>query len=295
MVIDGGKIRHMLDLINRQYPGWKGFADERFIKDEISYKKKAVEKAKSLLSESELKKLIDEARYDDFINRLEKVGKSTNLLYITYKSGDMRVLYVNNLDKPLFCSKIMDLLHGKGNAEERLGRYSEYLKSFNMGSSLTITFPTYLLFLLYPETEIFYKPTLMKWLWKNIHGSEPLDDSEIRNAYRAIKTIVYELKEGLYQFSPKDMVDVQSFIWVCNAMDKGPKNIEYWKIIPGIEGEGWEKCRDGGYIQIAWGGLGDISGLSREDFEKRCKEAMAKYPDYAQISLEQIWNFAHIP
>jgi hypothetical protein len=71
--------------------------------------------------------------------------------------------------------------------------------------------------------------------------------------------------------------------------------IEYWKIIPGAQGENWEKCRTGKYINIMWSKLGNISGLSKEEFEKRCQEIIAANSDYNRISLEQIWNFAHIP
>jgi hypothetical protein len=71
--------------------------------------------------------------------------------------------------------------------------------------------------------------------------------------------------------------------------------IEYWKIIPGAQGENWEKCRTGKYINIMWSKLGNISGLSKEEFEKRCQEVIAANSDYNRISLEQIWNFAHIP
>lgn len=74
-----------------------------------------------------------------------------------------------------------------------------------------------------------------------------------------------------------------------------PDNVDYWKIIPGLQGENWEKCRAGGYINIMWSKLGDISGLSKEDFEKRCQEVIASNPDYTIASLGQIWNFANIP
>ncbi len=48
------KITELLNLVEQKYPGWKGFSDPRFEKDEIEYKQKAVSIAKDLLSKEKL-------------------------------------------------------------------------------------------------------------------------------------------------------------------------------------------------------------------------------------------------
>ena len=52
------QIQYLVDLVNQKFPGWKGFADPEFEKEEVTYKQVAVQKAKELLNETDLKYLI---------------------------------------------------------------------------------------------------------------------------------------------------------------------------------------------------------------------------------------------
>jgi GTPase subunit of restriction endonuclease len=217
MKIDKQKIPELVSLVRRYFPDWNGFSDQRFVENEIEYKQAIIADAQDILSKSKLQRLIDEGDFDEFVARLDKIGKhpKNNLLYRSVPStGDLSILYQPELDEPSFCRAVFDLLCGAGSSHERFDRYMKYV--MDNGLPHKWTFPTYFLFICHPETEIFVKPTITKWFI----GFMGLDD-EIKwtsvptgTTYAAIKDLCQQLKNDLQEYGPWDMVDIQSLIYV---------------------------------------------------------------------------------
>lgn len=214
MTISQTKLDEILALVRQKYPGWTGFSDSRFEKDEVTYKQATIAKAKTLLSQAELARLITESQFDEFIKRLEQIGRNNNLLYQSVPlSGDLSVLYQPNLDKPAFCRAMLDLLYGEGPAHVRLTRYADFVKANNLPNKWT--FPTYFLFICHPDTEMFVNPRTIKWFLEFVGGPPAFTSVPTPPTYVTVKQCAQLLKDGLQQFVPRDMVDIQSLIWVC--------------------------------------------------------------------------------
>ncbi|TET21442.1 MAG: hypothetical protein E3J71_09545 [Candidatus Stahlbacteria bacterium] len=124
------KVKELVELLHKWYPKWKGFSDLEFMEDEVSYKKATIEKAKELLSKKELKRLIDEKKFDEFIERLDTIGKDNNLLWRSVPmKGDLGILYQPELDRPSFCNAMFDLLYGERPSHTRLKNFvGDYAK-----------------------------------------------------------------------------------------------------------------------------------------------------------------------
>jgi hypothetical protein len=69
----------------------------------------------------------------------------------------------------------------------------------------------------------------------------------------------------------------------------------FWKVAPGEKAYLWPKCRDGGYIAIGWGQLGDLKGLDRAGFESRLDQVLETYTSWTRMGTRQVWRFANIP
>jgi len=67
----------------------------------------------------------------------------------------------------------------------------------------------------------------------------------------------------------------------------------YWKVAPGDKGSQWDEALEGGFIPIGWGQLGDLSGMSLEQFERRREATLRKHPDWGS-GVNQVWRFANI-
>jgi len=78
-----------------------------------------------------------------------------------------------------------------------------------------------------------------------------------------------------------------------NELISMENKVNYWKISPGENAWNWDACRDGGFIAIGWDELGDVSNMSREEFDTIKKKLAEKYEDYTEYGMEQVWKFSH--
>lgn len=208
------KIRDLLNLVRRRYPDWEDFVHPEFVADEIDPKQETVNKASELLSKSELDRLIAGGEYNTFIERLDKLGKDNNLLWRQVpSSGDTAVLYRPELDRPAFCTQMRNLLYGDRSSPQRLQSFADYLAANNLPNRWPL--PTYFLFICHPDTDIFVKPRTADWFLKFMGQSLSVSGAPDAVTYTTILEQAGSLREALVPYGARDMVDVQSFIWVC--------------------------------------------------------------------------------
>ncbi|MBD1858006.1 MULTISPECIES: AAA family ATPase [Leptolyngbya] len=298
MTLNQQKIDELLNLFKQQYPNWLSFSDPidaSFQKDEVDYKQKLIVKAKTQLSELRLRQQIDSENYDGLIADLQALGqdKENNLLFLRYSdSSDLNILSTTNLDRKAFCKAFYALLYGDEATEIRLSRYLEWIENEKLPNKWT--FPTHFLFLCHPDTELFIKPSAFKTFLEFIGAGNQFTSRPSAQTYEAIKHITDQLKDALKPYKPRDMVDIQSFIWVCSYSLK--QRSSYWKIAPGENAWQWNECREQGFIAIGWDELGDISHLSKLEFDARRDDLIAQHPEWkwSKTGVNQVWQFSQI-
>ncbi len=64
-----------------------------------------------------------------------------------------------------------------------------------------------------------------------------------------------------------------------------------WQIRPGGDGQ-WDAWRNGGFVALGYDEFGDLSGLSRADFNERRAELLAQHPEWTGRDLNLLWTFA---
>ena len=216
MLLSREKKEIIVARLKSEYPGWSNFSDLNYIDDEIKYKQKAIVEAHRLLGKQELLQLIEEGNYDEIISRLKKIG-ATNLLWNWMpSSGDLGILEQPKLDKKAFSTAIFELLYGPGSSEDRLDRYLNFVRANGLPNKWT--FPTYFLFMCFPETEMYVKPKAMEQFLKFLNNENyvKVKRGPSGEIYGSIKKISHQLKEDLKEFGPHDMVDIQSVIFLCS-------------------------------------------------------------------------------
>lgn len=220
MKIEQDKVSALIDLFSSRYPSWKSFRDTEFEQDQVTYKHAAIKKLLNTLDQENLARLLGEGQYDEIVAQIEELISDTKLLYIgSYYQGDHNILYSANLNKATFCDAFYDMLYGEGSVEECLTRYLEFVEENNLPSKWT--FPTYFLFLRYPETEILIKPHLIRWFLNFVDADITLESTPRASVYTSIKELVHDLKEQLSAYDPRDIIDIQGFLWVAYKEVKG--------------------------------------------------------------------------
>lgn len=211
-------IPKLLHLVRLYYNGWNDFSHTLFVQDEIDYKRAAAAYAREQLDRDSLAAMLDVGDTDGFLARLNMVANKTNLLYLGMpKKGDLAIIKQPDADPVPICRAIFELLYGIGDAAERLGVFCNFVAANNLPQRWT--FPTYFLFLLYPETEIFVKPSIAKWLSKFTDSAIPYNSQPSATTYEAIREGFHALHDGLAAYGAVDMIDLQSFIYTAYRME----------------------------------------------------------------------------
>lgn len=70
---------------------------------------------------------------------------------------------------------------------------------------------------------------------------------------------------------------------------------QVWKVAPEENGTLWPKWSSEGHASIGWGDLGDVGGLTEDEFEERREEAAKSKPVYAKEGPRQVRKFASLP
>lgn len=89
---------------------------------------------------------------------------------------------------------------------------------------------------------------------------------------------------------PVDLFDCFSHWLVALSVKK--TDTEYWKISPGREARLWNEWREQRIATIGWNALGDLTGVTREEFEAIRDEVALNDPEYTKQATEQVWRFA---
>ena len=115
-----------------------------------------------------------------------------------------------------FASALFALLYGEDDLESRFVKYARVLE--NIGAAKWTT-ATYFLFIVGPDQYIFLKPMITQNAAK-ICATEINYRPELNwHTYASVLRFANDLKSELDNLKPRDMIDVQSFMW-CIAPDK---------------------------------------------------------------------------
>ncbi|MEJ2746747.1 MAG: AAA family ATPase [Anaerolineae bacterium] len=213
-------IADLIALMRRRYPDWDGFRHPGFAADEITYKQETIKKAAQWINQVELDQLIETGDFETCIHRLTKLSQDNNLLWRRAPSrGDTAVLHHPALNEPDFCTQIRNLLYGDRPSPDRLQSFADYCAAHDLPNKWPL--PTYLLFITHPQTELFVKPRAAEWFLKFMGEPQSVQAPPTAVLYRTILHKASQLFDQLRAYGARDMVDVQSFIWVCFRESKG--------------------------------------------------------------------------
>lgn len=207
-----GRIRYRslpesIERFLERYP--KGFYDDRFTEEERNYKVGAHQLAQDLFSKSELARLLSANDCGEVGRRVLSVSDKTNLIFPNEKMALKDGLQFP-AHQQAFATALFNLLYGDDDLQPRFERYADILEGIGAAKW---PIATYFLFILYPEEYVFLKPTVTQNA-ADISGFEINYRSDLNwRTYASVLAFANYLKAELVGLSPRDMIDVQSFMW----------------------------------------------------------------------------------
>lgn len=198
----------MIDTFLQEYPG--GFYGERLVSEERNYKLEAHQMCRDFFSESEMTGLIAKKDWEELFQRTQAVVKKTNLMQPTFECSKLfNTLHEAGVPET-FYPALHDCLHGQGTHAERVGRFSNTLIEIGLGKW---TYASYFIFLYHPDECMFVKPEGLKQSVKITQYPMDYEATPSGALYQQILEFSHWLKDKLSDLKPRDMIDIQSFMW----------------------------------------------------------------------------------
>jgi len=191
----------------RNFPG--GFRGSLYQEKERNYKIEAHQLAKTLFKRAGFERAIASNSHEEICGKAIRVLQATNLVFPNEK-----IKFVSGLksrsSQTKFARSLYDLLFDKDQLEARFVHFCQALGEIDAEKW---TLATYFLFIFSPEEYMFMKP-LVTQRAAEICAFE-LNYSPQPNwlTYRKVLMFAQHLKDELKELAPRDMIDVQSFIW----------------------------------------------------------------------------------
>jgi hypothetical protein len=197
----------------RFFPG--GFQDETYIDWERDYKWAAHERWNAELGSKEMRSLLAAGEYAEIAKRAVTIESRTNLLF-SFEKMAMRDAVKSREGARAFAEGLNDFLHGRGGMETKFNRWVDVVAELPRKQTRVLTWPvvTVFGFIAQPEQHVFLKPMVTKRA-AEIYGF----DFEYKSrpnwvTYSSLLGFAETVSRDVRDLRPKDMIDIQGFIWV---------------------------------------------------------------------------------
>ena len=202
----------LIDRFRQRYPS---FDDQRYRDEERFYKEHFAGRLRELLSRERLGALIEQGNFEDAKTAIKQAMSGSVLTPTGFRQSNNLLNQWDRLpvlDAPAepLVRRLYDLLYGGGDFDARFDAWVELLSAKKPG-----VWPaaTYFLMLLDPENHIFVKPSPWQLLLGELGDKTAWPTRPNAAAYKRLQSLSRVLFTALAPLKPRDMIDVQSFIW----------------------------------------------------------------------------------
>lgn len=197
----------------RMFPG--GFQDETYIDWERSYKWTAHEQWNQALSQPDFRKLLRDDEFAEIALRAVRIESRTNLLF-SFEKMALRDAVKSAEGARSFAKGLYDYLYGGEKTKSKFGRWVAAVESLPRKQTRVLTWPlvTVFGFIAQPETHIFLKPNVTRLAAREYGFPFRYISRPSWETYASLFEFAAILRRDLGDLRPRDMIDIQSFIWV---------------------------------------------------------------------------------
>ena len=197
----------------RYYP--RGFADPDYLELERAYKWNAHERWSAKLSRETFKRLIAAEKFGEIAAHAIAIEARTNLLF-SFEKMALRDALKSPAGARAFATGLYSFLHGTRPPRQRFDEWCEVVGNLPRRGTRVLTWPvvTVMSFLAQPKEHIYLKPMVTRraaaaYGFDFRYASRPNWDT-----YNSLLTFARTVRRDVRVMRPRDMIDIQSFIWV---------------------------------------------------------------------------------
>lgn len=196
------------------------FRDDKYIAWERGYKWQAHQQWNDLLNQPVYARLLSENKFEEIAASGVGLESRTNLLF-SFEKMALRDAVKPREGAKLFARSLYEFLHGRESAQVRFERWCEAVAALPRKQTRVLTWPivTIFGFLAQPAKQIFLKPNVtrsaaVEYEFPFEYASQPNWET-----YSSLLAFAKTIREDVRDLRPRDMLDVQSFIWVQGSSE----------------------------------------------------------------------------
>ncbi|HJQ20639.1 MAG TPA: hypothetical protein VJ867_09845 [Gemmatimonadaceae bacterium] len=195
------------------FPG--GFRDETYVDWERGYKWEAYERWCAALRRGAFRSLLDAGDYTMVAKHAVSIESRTNLLF-SFEKMALRDAVKSPAGAKAFAEGLWAFLHGSGSDEDRFNTWVETVEQLPRVQTRVLTWPivTVFGFIAQPERHIFLKPNVTKTAAAAYDFPFEYASRPNWRSYVSLIEFAEQVREDQRDLGPRDMIDLQSFIWV---------------------------------------------------------------------------------
>ncbi len=195
----------------------KGFRDETYLAWERDYKCETHQRWEEALNRDEFRRLLGRREYAEIAARAVRTEqKSQHSMIFSFEKMALRDALKSSAGARAFATGLYDFLHGNGSDEARFVAWCETVAALPRKQTRVLTWPlvTVFGFIAQPDKHIFLKPVVTKIAAQKYGFDFQYQSKPNWKTYSSLLEFAETIRRDARDLKPRDMIDLQSFIWV---------------------------------------------------------------------------------
>ena len=203
-----------------------GFLDDTYQVAERSYKERAHLEWQTMLGPAEFRKLLARGEFRQIADIAVRIESRTNLLF-SFEKMALRDALKTAAGARLFATELYAFLWGRGSPQRKFEDWVQAVADLPRRQTRVLTWPlvTVFGFLARPDKHLFLKPMVTRKAAQRYGFDFDYRAQPSWEVYQALLTFAAIIRRDLERrpgFKARDMIDIQSFIWVQGSEEYEP-------------------------------------------------------------------------
>ena len=198
----------------------RGFADPTYLDWERDYKWETHRRWEETLDRRMFEQLLRRREFATIAATALRVEqRSRHSMIFSFEKMALRDAVRSEAGAQAFSEGLFQLLHGTATMQERFEQWINTVAELPRRQTRVLTWPivTVFGFIAQPDRHLFVKPTVMKAAAAFYDQPLPYQSRPSWDVYASLLAFAHRLRRDLSDLKPRDMIDLQSFMWVLGS------------------------------------------------------------------------------
>ncbi len=199
-----------------------GFRDETYLEWERDYKWAVHQAWQAALDRLTFAALLEEGAFQEIARRaLQTEQRSRHSMIFSFEKMALRDAVRTPAGAQAFAEGLFTWLHGPGSLAARFEAWVQVVAELPRRQTRVLTWPIVTVFgsIADPTHHIFVKPTVTRAAARRYDFDLPYQSRPSWEVYSAVLDFAAVLRRDLASLRPRDMIDLQSFMWVQGSAE----------------------------------------------------------------------------